>query len=160
MTTTLIIGTQWGDEGKGKVVDYFSKNADYVVRYHGGNNAGHTIKVGEEVYKLHLIPSGVIQGKTGVIGNGVVLDPEMLIKEIDELTKRGIKPKILISDRTNIIMPYHKILDGAEEKYLGDKKIGTTKRGIGPCYSDKVARRGIRTIDLTNKNSLSKNQLC
>lgn len=156
MTTTLIIGTQWGDEGKGKVVDYFSKNADYVVRYHGGNNAGHTIKVGEEVYKLHLIPSGVIQGKTGVIGNGVVLDPEMLIKEIDELTKRGIKPKILISDRTNIIMPYHKILDGAEEKYLGDKKIGTTKRGIGPCYSDKVARRGIRTIDLTNKNSLSK----
>jgi len=156
MTTTLIIGTQWGDEGKGKVVDYFSKNADYVVRYHGGNNAGHTIKVGEEVYKLHLIPSGVIQGKTGVIGNGVVLDPEMLIKEIDELTKRGIKPKILISDRTNIIMPYHKILDGAEEKYLGDKKIGTTKRGIGPCYSDKVARRGIRAVDLTDKNMLSK----
>jgi len=156
MTTTLIIGTQWGDEGKGKVVDYFSKNADYVVRYHGGNNAGHTIKVGEEVYKLHLIPSGVIQGKTGVIGNGVVLDPEMLIKEIDELTKRGIKPKILISDRTNIIMPYHKILDGAEEKYLGDKKIGTTKRGIGPCYSDKVARRGIRAVDITDKNMLSK----
>jgi len=156
MTVNLVIGTQWGDEGKGKVVDYFSKDADYVVRYQGGSNAGHTIKVGEEVYKLHLIPSGVIQGKTGVIGNGVVLDPEMLIKEIDELKKRGIKLKLLISDRTNIIMPYHKILDGAEEKYLGDKKIGTTKRGIGPCYSDKVARKGIRAIDLTDKNTLSK----
>ena len=156
MTVKLIVGTQWGDEGKGKVVDYYSKDADFVVRYQGGNNAGHTIKVGEEVYKLHLTPSGVIQGKTGVIGNGVVLDPEILIDELDELTKRGIKPKILISDRTNIIMPYHKILDGAEEQYLGDKKIGTTKRGIGPCYSDKVSRRGIRAIDITDKNMLSK----
>jgi len=156
MAVTLVIGTQWGDEGKGKIVDYFSKDADYVVRYHGGNNAGHTIKVGDEVYKLHLIPSGVIQGKTGIIGSGVVLDPEILINEINELTKRGIKPKLLISDRTNIIMPYHKILDGAEEKYLGDKKIGTTKRGIGPCYSDKVARKGIRAIDLTDKKTLSK----
>ena len=156
MTVILVIGTQWGDEGKGKVVDYFSKNADYVVRFHGGNNAGHTIKVGEEVYKLHLIPSGVIQGKIGVIGNGVVIDPETLIKEMKELTKRGIKPKLLISDRANIIMPYHKILDGAEEEYLGEKKIGTTKRGIGPCYSDKIARKGIRVIDLTNKNTLSK----
>jgi len=156
MTVNLVIGTQWGDEGKGKVVDYFSKNADYVVRYQGGANAGHTIKVGEEIYKLHLIPSGVIRGKTGVIGNGVVLDPETLIKEIDELTKRGIKPKLLISDRANIIMPYHKILDGAEEQFLGDKKIGTTRRGIGPCYSDKIARNGIRAIDLTNKETLSK----
>lgn len=156
MAVTLVIGTQWGDEGKGKVVDYFSKDADYVVRYHGGNNAGHTIKVGDEIYKLHLIPSGVIQGKTGIIGSGVVLDPEILINEINELTKRGIKPKLLISDRTNIIMPYHKILDGAEEKYLGDKKIGTTKRGIGPCYSDKVARKGIRAIDLTDKKTLNK----
>ena len=134
MTTTLIIGTQWGDEGKGKVVDYYSKDAAYVVRFQGGNNAGHTIKVGEEVYKLHIVPSGVIQGKIGVIGNGVVIDPEILINEIDELTKRGIKPKLLISDRANIIMPYHKILDGAEEQQLGAKKIGTTKRGIGPCY--------------------------
>ena len=128
MTVTLVIGTQWGDEGKGKVVDYFSKDADYVVRFQGGNNAGHTIKVGDEIYKLHVIPSGVIQGKTGVIGNGVVIDPEILINEFKELIKRGIKPKLLISDRANIIMPYHKILDGAEEKYLGDKKIGTTKR--------------------------------
>lgn len=156
MTVTLVIGTQWGDEGKGKVVDYFSKDADYVVRFQGGNNAGHTIKVRDEIYKLHVIPSGVIQGKTGVIGNSVVIDPEILINEIKELTKRGIKPKLLISDRANIIMPYHKILDGAEEKYLGDKKIGTTKRGIGPCYSDKVARKGIRAIDLTDKKTLSK----
>ena len=114
------------------------------------------IKVDDEVYKLHLTPSGVIQGKIGVIGNGVVLDPEVLISEIDELIGRGIKPKLLISNRTNIIMPYHKILDGAEEKYLKDKKIGTTKRGIGPCYSDKIARNGIRAIDLTDKQSLEK----
>jgi adenylosuccinate synthase len=156
MSVTLVIGTQWGDEGKGKVVDYYSKNADYVVRFQGGNNAGHTIKVGEEVYKLHVVPSGVIQGKTGIIGNGVVIDPEILLQEIDELIQRGKKPKLLISDRANIIMPYHKILDGAEEQYLGDKKIGTTKRGIGPCYSDKVARNGIRAINLTNKETLQK----
>ena len=156
MTVSLVIGTQWGDEGKGKVVDYFSKDADYVVRYQGGNNAGHTIKVGEEVYTLHVVPSGVIQGKIGVIGNGLVVDPEVLTKEIDELKSRGIVPKILISDRANIIMPYHKILDGAEEKYLKDKKIGTTKKGIGPCYSDKIARFGIRTSDLIDKESLSK----
>jgi len=156
MTVILVIGTQWGDEGKGKVVDYFSKDADYVVRYQGGSNAGHTIKVGDEVYKLHLIPSGVIQEKTGIIGNGVVIDPETLIEEIVELTNRGIKPKLLISDRANVIMPYHKILDGADERYLGDKKIGTTKRGIGPCYSDKIARKGIRMIDLTKKETLSK----
>jgi len=154
MTVTLVIGTQWGDEGKGKVVDYYSKNADYVVRFQGGNNAGHTIKVGEEVYKLHVVPSGVIQGKKGIIGNGVVIDPEILLQEIDELIQRGKKPKLLISDRANIIMPYHKILDGAEEQYLGDKKIGTTKRGIGPCYSDKVARTGIRAIDLTDQETL------
>lgn len=156
MTVTLVIGTQWGDEGKGKVVDYFSKDADYVVRFQGGNNAGHTIKVEDEIYKLHLIPSGAVQGKIGIIGNGVVIDPKVLINEIDELTNRGIKPKLLISDRANIIMPYHKILDGAEEQYLGEKKIGTTKRGIGPCYSDKISRNGIRAIDLTDKKTLSK----
>ena len=156
MTVTLVIGTQWGDEGKGKVVDYFSKDADYVVRFQGGNNAGHTIKVEDEIYKLHLIPSGAVQGKIGIIGNGVVIDPKVLINEIDELTNRGIKPKLLISDRANVIMPYHKILDGAEEQYLGEKKIGTTKRGIGPCYSDKVSRNGIRAIDLTDKKTLSK----
>jgi adenylosuccinate synthase len=156
MTVNLVIGTQWGDEGKGKVVDYYSKHADYVVRFQGGNNAGHTIKVGKDVYKLHVVPSGVIQGKTGIIGNGVVIDPEVLLQEIDELIQRGKKPRLLISDRANIIMPYHKILDGAEEQYLGDKKIGTTKRGIGPCYSDKAARNGIRAIDLTEKETLQR----
>jgi len=154
MTVNLVIGTQWGDEGKGKVVDFFSNDAEYVVRFQGGNNAGHTIKVENEIYKLHIIPSGVIQGKTGVIGNGCVLDPIVLLKEIEELKKRNINPQLLISDRVNIIMPYHKILDGADEKILGDKKIGTTNRGIGPCYSDKIARKGIRAIDLINEGSL------
>jgi len=120
------------------------------------SNAGHTIKVGDEVYKLHLTPSGVIQGKTGVIGNGVVIDPKTLISELKELTDRGHNPKILISDRTNIIMPYHKILDGVEETILGSKKIGTTKRGIGPCYTDKISRKGIRAIDLLDRASLEK----
>ncbi len=156
MSVNLIIGTQWGDEGKGKVVDFYSKDIDYVVRYQGGANAGHTIKVDKEEYKLHLIPSGVIQGKTGIIGNGVVLDPETLVEEIDSLKKRGINPKLMISDRANIIMPYHKILDGAEERFLADKKIGTTKRGIGPCYSDKISRNGIRFIDITDKEKLRK----
>ncbi|MEF8879866.1 MAG: adenylosuccinate synthase [Candidatus Thermoplasmatota archaeon] len=154
MTVNLVVGTQWGDEGKGKVVDYHSKDADYVVRFHGGNNAGHTIKVGDEIYKLHVTPSGVIQGKTGVIGNGVALDPKILNEEIESLKERGIKPHLLISDRVNIIMPYHKKLDGAEEKLRGDKKIGTTQRGIGPCYSDKIARKGIRAIDLLDRQTL------
>ncbi len=156
MTVNLVIGTQWGDEGKGKVVDYFSKTAHHVVRFQGGNNAGHTIKVGDDVYKLHIIPSGVIQGKTGIIGNGCVIDPEVLLKEITDIRKRGIAPKLLISDRAHIIMPYHKLLDGAEEQYLGEKKIGTTKRGIGPCYSDKISRYGIRASDIISKDSLSK----
>ncbi|MBU0498333.1 MAG: adenylosuccinate synthase [Candidatus Thermoplasmatota archaeon] len=156
MPITLVIGTQWGDEGKGKVVDYYAKKADYVVRFQGGNNAGHTIKVGENVYKLHVTPSGVIQGKTGIIGNGVVIDPEVLIKELDELTARGIHPKLLISDRAHLIMPYHKLLDGAEEDLLGTQKIGTTKRGIGPCYSDKIARNGIRTCDILNAQLLKR----
>jgi len=154
LTVTLIIGTQWGDEGKGKIVDYYAEKSDYVVRFQGGNNAGHTIKVGSKVYKLHLIPSGVIRGKTGVIGNGVVVDPEVLLQEMEKLENNGIKPRILISDRANVIMPYHKLLDGAEEKYLGKKSIGTTKKGIGPCYSDKIARRGIRINDLLDKNVL------
>ncbi len=156
MTINLVLGTQWGDEGKGKIVDYYSADVDYVVRFQGGNNAGHTIKVGDEVYKLHITPSGVIQGRIGVIGNGCVIDPEVLIHELNDLTKRGIKPQLLISDRANIIMPYHKILDGAEEQFLGEKKIGTTKRGIGPCYSDKISRNGIRTIDLIDPDTLEK----
>ncbi|HEC95006.1 MAG TPA: adenylosuccinate synthase, partial [Thermoplasmatales archaeon] len=156
MAVTVVLGTQWGDEGKGKIVDYYAKDADYVVRFQGGSNAGHTIKVGDEVYKLHITPSGVIQGKTGVIGNGVVVDLEVLLNEIKMLKEKGKKPKLLISDRAHVIMPYHKLLDGAEETYLRDQKIGTTKKGIGPCYSDKVARRGIRIVDLLNKTVLRK----
>jgi adenylosuccinate synthase len=155
MSVKVVIGTQWGDEGKGKIVDYFAKDADYVVRFQGGNNAGHTIKIEDEIYKLHIVPSGVISGKTGVIGNGCVVDPEVLSKEINDLKKRNINPKIIISNRVNMIMPYHKLLDGAEERILADKKIGTTKRGIGPCYSDKISRYGIRASDLINKEYLS-----
>ncbi len=154
MSLTVVIGTQWGDEGKGKIVDYFSKDADFVVRFQGGNNAGHTIKTKQEVYKLHIIPSGVIQGKTGVIGNGCVVDPEVLIGEIDELTSRGINPELMISNRVHLIMPYHRILDGVSEQLLKDEKIGTTKRGIGPCYSDKIARNGIRAIDILSEKRL------
>ena len=156
MSVKVVIGTQWGDEGKGKIVDYFSKDAEYVVRFQGGNNAGHTIKIKDAVYKLHIIPSGVISGKTGIIGNGCVVDPEVLLQEIKGLTDQGIVPKLLISNRVHLIMPYHKLLDGAEERYLGDKKIGTTKRGIGPCYSDKISRNGIRMGDVLNKEHLSK----
>jgi len=155
MTVQLVLGLQWGDEGKGKIVDYLSKNADYVVRFQGGNNAGHTIKLEEEVYKLHIIPSGVISGKTGIIGNGCVIDPDVLINEITSLQKRKINVNLLISNRSHVIMPYHKILDGAEEKYLAHQKVGTTGRGIGPCYSDKIARNGIRIGDLIDKTRLS-----
>ena len=154
MTVRAVIGTQWGDEGKGKVVDFLCEDADYVVRFQGGSNAGHTIKVGDEKYKFHLLPSGVVRGKTCVIGNGVVVDPEVFLEEINSLRKRGIEPRIMVSDRANVIMPYHKILDGAEESYLGKKRIGTTKRGIGPCYSDKIARKGIRIADLLDENLL------
>jgi len=150
----MVIGTQWGDEGKGKIVDYLSRDADYVVRFQGGNNAGHTINVNGDIYKLHIIPSGVIQGKIGVIGNGCVVDPEVLIEEINALEERGIKPRVLISNRAHVIMPYHRLLDGAAESYLGGKKIGTTKRGIGPCYSDKIARLGIRMSDLLDREQL------
>ncbi|MHC1582309.1 MAG: adenylosuccinate synthase, partial [Candidatus Syntropharchaeia archaeon] len=154
MTVRAVIGTQWGDEGKGKVVDFLCEDADYVVRFQGGSNAGHTIKVGDEKYKFHLLPSGVVRGKTCVIGNGVVVDPEVFLEEINSLRKRGIEPRVMVSDRANVIMPYHKILDGAEEAYLGKKRIGTTKRGIGPCYSDKIARKGIRVADLLDENLL------
>ncbi|HDN51484.1 MAG TPA: adenylosuccinate synthase [Thermoplasmatales archaeon] len=152
MPGTVIVGLQWGDEGKGKITDYFSSRADCVVRYQGGNNAGHTVVIGDEEYKLHLIPSGVLQRKKAVIGNGVVVDPEALLQEMAMLQEKGIRPDILISDRAHVIMPYHKTLDGAEEEQLGNRKIGTTKKGIGPCYTDKVARHGIRMGDLVNEN--------
>lgn len=158
MSTQVIVGTQWGDEGKGKITDFYAKDADIIARFQGGNNAGHTIVVGDEVYKFHLLPSGIIrQDKTVVIGNGVVIDPEVLLKEVGEIEDRGFKvDNLLISDRAHVIMPYHKLLDGLQEQSLGEaRKIGTTKRGIGPSYSDKIGRYGIRMHDLINEKDLS-----
>ena len=155
MAVKAVFGTQWGDEGKGKVVDYYAEKADITVRYQGGNNAGHTVKIGDEVFKFHILPSGVLRkGKTAVIGNGVVIDPKVLISEIEDIRKRGIEPNLLISDRAHVIMPYHRLLDGAEEAFRGKKKVGTTGRGIGPCYSDKIARLGIRMGDLIDPEAL------
>ncbi|MBT3178502.1 MAG: adenylosuccinate synthase [Desulfobacula sp.] len=151
MGNTVIVGTQWGDEGKGKIVDLLSKHADYVVRFQGGNNAGHTMVVNGKKIISHLIPSGIIQSKKCFIGNGVVVDPFVLLEEIEYLSSMDIdvSPKMLkISNRAHIIMPYHKLIDAAREVKKGDKKIGTTGRGIGPCYEDKATRRGIRFCDL------------
>lgn len=157
MPSIVIIGSQWGDEGKGKIVDYLANEANMVVRFQGGNNAGHTVKVGEELFALHLLPSGILRsGKSAVIGNGVVVDPGVLIKEIDGLESRGISvANLRISDRANVIMPYHRLLDGAEERLRKGAKVGTTGRGIGPSYSDKVARLGIRMGDLVDPAILS-----
>ncbi len=157
MSTTAIVGTQWGDEGKGKITDYFSEDADIIARFQGGNNAGHTIVVGDEVYKFHLLPSGIIRSeKTVVIGNGVVIDPEVLLSELESIEKRGFKVNnLLISDRANVIMSYHKLLDGLQEQSLKEgHKIGTTKRGIGPTYCDKIGRYGVRMHDIINEEDL------
>lgn len=152
MPSFIVLGAQWGDEGKGKMTDYLAEDADVVVRFQGGNNAGHTVVVGEKEYKLHLIPSGILYAdKLNVIGNGVVIDPEALFSEMDYLHGLGevITPeRLVISDRANVIMPYHKILDGLKEQARGKNDIGTTKKGIGPCYTDKVERCGIRICDL------------
>ncbi|GAB4219394.1 MAG: adenylosuccinate synthase [Candidatus Microgenomates bacterium] len=149
----LIIGTQWGDEGKGKIVDLLGENADFAVRFHGGNNAGHTVVVGDKKFPFHLIPSGILRKKTiGVIANGVIIDPEVLISEIDFLEKQGfsLKNKLLISTRCHLIMPYHKALDEAYENARGKNKLGTTRRGIGPTYADKVSYNGLRVYELVN----------
>ncbi|MDR3288867.1 MAG: adenylosuccinate synthase [Peptococcaceae bacterium] len=150
MAAVVLVGAQWGDEGKGKLTDYLAEKADMVVRYQGGNNAGHTVVVGTEEYKLHLIPSGILyENKVCVIGNGVVIDPEILLQEIRALAKRTSKyGKLLMSTNAHVIMPYHRLLDQLQEKSLGSRKIGTTGRGIGPAYMDKTARTGIRVIDL------------
>ena len=150
MPNTVLVGTQWGDEGKGKITDLIAKDYDYVVRYQGGNNAGHTVVHADKKLALHLIPSGVMyKNTTPVIGNGVVIDPQALIEEINTLEENGVTCENLkISCNAHLIMPYHKDLDGAEEKVLGKNSIGTTKRGIGPAYQDKVARKGIRVQDL------------
>lgn len=153
----MVVGTQWGDEGKGKVVDVLTEKADYVIRFQGGANAGHTLIINQKKYILHLIPSGIFRPHTVcVIGNGVVVDPEILVEEIEKLKKEGIEihpKKLLISEKAQTIMPYHKALDIAREKKADANKIGTTCRGIGPCYEDKVARRGFRLIELTNPQS-------
>jgi adenylosuccinate synthase len=155
MSNRIVVGAQWGDEGKGKIIDLFSEEADYIVRYQGGNNAGHTVVVGDKEFILHLIPSGILhKGKICVIGNGVVIDPRALLDEIEDLKKRGVKvnnKNLLISDQAHIILPYHKILDKLKEQKKGLKKIGTTRKGIGPSYTDKSARCGIRVADLLDK---------
>ena len=146
---TAIVGAQWGDEGKGKITDFFAGEADYVVRFHGGNNAGHTVIVNGDTYKLHLIPSGVLYDHPiSIIGNGVVVDPAALIKEIKYLQSKGVDPKLKVSNRAHIILPYHIEMDVALTQYQGDLAAGSTKRGIAPVYGDKMYRHGIRMIDL------------
>lgn len=155
MPGIVCIGAQWGDEGKGKIVDILSEKADMVVRYAGGNNAGHTVIVGDTTYILHLIPSGIIRkGKKCLLGNGVVIDPVALFNEIDTLLSKGIKigDDLMISQNAHVILPYHRILDGIRESSGIHQKIGTTRRGIGPCYVDKAGRNGIRIIDLIDKD--------
>jgi adenylosuccinate synthase len=160
MPNVVVIGAQWGDEGKGKVVDLLTEHAQLVVRFQGGNNAGHTLVVGGQKTVLHLIPSGILHpGKTCVIGNGVVVDPAVLVGEIDALKARGFlkdDAQLLISDNAHVIFPWHKLLDSFREKARGGSAIGTTGRGIGPSYEDKVARRGIRMRDLLNAERLRK----
>jgi len=151
LSNIVIVGTQWGDEGKGKIVDLLAEHADIVVRFQGGNNAGHTMVVDGKQFISHLVPSGILQKKKCIIGNGLVVDPEVLIEELDKLKTMGINPgpdELMISEKAHVIMPYHKSIDLAREKKKGDKKIGTTGRGIGPAYEDKATRRGIRFVDL------------
>jgi len=151
MATTVLVGAQWGDEGKGKIIDVLTEQADVVVRYQGGNNAGHTVEVGEEKYVLHLVPSGILYpGKLNIIGNGVVVDPIALLEEIEHLQSRGIavNGNLLVSNRAHLVFPYHRLLDSLREEQKGKRKLGTTKRGIGPAYADKVARTGLRVVDL------------
>lgn len=156
MPNIVIVGAQWGDEGKGKVIDIYAPKADYIVRFQGGNNAGHTVVIGEDEFVLHLIPSGILhKRKFCVIGNGVVIDPKALLDEIDMLKSKGIDVdnRLFVSENAHVIFPYHKKLDELKEM-LKRKKIGTTKKGIGPSYADKVARTGIRMIDLFDEGTL------
>ncbi len=157
MGNVAVIGAQWGDEGKGKIVDWLSNRADVVVRFQGGHNAGHTLVVGDKVYKLSLLPSGLVQGKPSIIGSGVVVDPWHLLEEIAKLEGQGvaISPDILtLADNACLILPLHRDLDQAREREAAAAKIGTTGRGIGPAYEDKVGRRAIRVADLADPEAL------
>jgi adenylosuccinate synthase len=156
MSCTVVVGSQWGDEGKAKMIDYFSKDADIIVRYQGGANAGHTVVVGGRKYVFHLVPSGILHpGKICVIGNGVVIEPDQLIKEMDEVKGHGvdIEGRILVSDAAHLLLPFHKAIDSAMEEFRS-KRIGTTGKGIGPCYADKCYRTGIRVGDLLDESTL------
>lgn len=157
MATAMVIGAQWGDEGKGKIVDYLAAKADVVVRSQGGNNAGHTVVTGGKAYPLRLMPSGIMYlGTICIVGTGVVVDPKSLLEEMENLEKQGIDAKHLqISTRAQVVFPYHIRLDEAEESRKGSRKIGTTKNGIGPCYADKINRIGIRICDLMDKETFA-----
>ena len=160
MANVIIVGAQWGDEGKGKVVDIYTEYADDVVRYQGGNNAGHTLVVGDQKTVLHLIPSGILhEGKRCIIGNGVVLDPKVFLEEIDNLKRKGYlqdDSQLVVDGNVHIIMPYHKAIDIAREQSSGERRIGTTGRGIGPTYEDKIGRRGIRLLDLVRPQTFAR----
>ena len=159
MANVVVVGSQWGDEGKGKIVDWLSEQADIVVRFQGGHNAGHTLVIEGKTYKLSLLPSGVVrEGKLSVIGNGVVLDPRALLEEIDKLAAQGVKvtpENLRIAENTTLILPLHQELDVTREKASGKGAIGTTGRGIGPAYEDKVGRRAIRLMDLADLDALA-----
>jgi adenylosuccinate synthase len=155
MKTVVLVGMQWGDEGKGRFVDYLAAKADVVVRFQGGNNAGHTVEIGDEVFKLHLVPAGIFyKGKLNIIGNGVVINPQALVEEMNHLSSRGVDISGLrISDRAHVVLPYHALEDELSERTRGEMDIGTTKRGIGPAYTDKADRSGIRICDLMDSES-------
>jgi len=158
MANTILVGAQWGDEGKGKIIDVLTEQADVVVRYAGGNNAGHTVFLGKNRYVLHLVPSGILRkGKLCVIGNGVVIDPVSLVNEIAGLRKLGVKVgrNLIVSETAHVVLPYHRELDAQREHHKGKHKIGTTKRGIGPAYGDKAARVGLRMVDLINPDTFA-----
>ena len=149
----IVVGLQWGDEGKGKIVDVISKDFDIVVRFQGGSNAGHTVRIGETTHKFRIMPTGAIRRKSVVIGNGVVVDPIILLDEIEALEKAGIGVNLLISDRAHLITPYHIQIDNLSEISRGEEMIGTTRRGIGPTYSDKVSRVGVRFCDFRDRTN-------
>ena len=160
MRNVVVVGSQWGDEGKGKIVDWLSSEADVVVRFQGGHNAGHTLVIDQKIFKLRLLPSGIVrEGKISILGNGVVIDPWALLSEIDDIKKQGIKvspANFMISESASLILPFHQEMDEIREDAAGKGKIGTTRRGIGPCYEDKVGRRSIRVMDLRSESNLEK----